>query len=131
MEIHHIGYLVRNLEESARQFEILGWRQASERVHDERRRVQICFLKNNDTLIELVQPDKDCEIIGTALKRLRNTPYHICYECRDLDDSAARLGEQGYHVIDTPSPAPAIEGKRVVFLYGSDVGLIELVEEKG
>lgn len=130
MRVHHIGYLVHDIKDSVRQFESLGYQEISECTHDEERKIQICFMQNEGTVIELVQPDFDCTIIGKQLKRLRNSPYHICYECNNIDKSVKKLEAEGWNMIYPPMAAPAIENRKVAFLFGSDVGLIELVESK-
>lgn len=80
--------------------------------------------------VELVHPDEDCTIIGKALKKLRNAPYHICYECEDIEAQVGRMQEDGWTLTQAPLAAPAIGGRRVAFLFGSDMGLIELVEKE-
>ena len=42
----------------------------------------------------------------------------------------ARLEGNGYIRIDEPTPAPAIGGRRVVFLMHPAAGMLELLEEK-
>ena len=41
-----------------------------------------------------------------------------------------QLEENGYIRIDEPTPAPAIGGRRVVFLMHPAAGMLELLEEK-
>ena len=63
------------------------------------------------------------------MKKYKNSPYHICYETVDLDASAAELTADGFLAIDTPTPAPALGGRRVVFLTSASAGMIELLEK--
>lgn len=130
MKIHHIGYLVQDKEAALQAFEALGYRLTADWLHDTARRIEIAFVENDGVLVELVKPDADCELIGKQLRKLRNAPYHICYECEDLEQSMQALCEAGYLVTQEPLAAPAIEGRRVAFLFGSDMGLIELVEKE-
>lgn len=99
-----------------------GW------IHDLSRKIEIAFVENHGILVELVHPDDDCTLIGKALRKLRSTPYHICYACNDLDDCIAALQEAGWIVSQAPAEAPALGGRRVAFLYGKGTGLIELLE---
>lgn len=128
MKIHHIGYLVHDKAEALQAFETLGYRLTADWLHDTARRIEIAFVENCGVLVELVKPDADCELIGKQLRKLRNAPYHICYECEDLEERMHALRETGYMVTQEPLAAPAIDGRRVAFLFGSDMGLIELVE---
>ena len=41
----------------------------------------------------------------------------------------ANLEKMGYVVINEPLEAPAIDNRKVAFMYHMNVGLIELVEE--
>lgn len=62
------------------------------------------------------------------MKKYKNSPYHICYETAGLEASIAALTADGFIVIDTPTPAPALGGRRVVFLTSASAGMIELLE---
>ncbi|MBQ3079371.1 MAG: VOC family protein [Clostridia bacterium] len=128
MKIHHIGYLVKKIARAAEKFEKLGFCAVSDCVHDEARGIEILFMKNGETVIELVCPaDPDSQVTG-LVKRLGNTPYHICYETEDIEKDVEHLAQNGYVLVNPPQPAPAIDGKRVAFLMNGAIGLIELVE---
>ena len=127
MEIHHIGYLVHD-RNSEQEFIALGYKKTTEWIHDEIRKIEICFMKNSEVVVELVIPDKDCTIIGKQLRKLRNLPYHICYVCDDIEKKVDELEKKGWMVTSQPEVAPAIGNKRVAFLFGNSVGVVELVE---
>ena len=59
-----------------------------------------------------------------------NAPYHLCYEAENFEKELAELEGNGYIRIDEPTPAPAIGGRRVVFLMHPAAGMLELLEEK-
>ena len=130
MKVHHIGYLVHDKEASMQSFQDLGYTLKADWMHDDARQIEIAFVENNGVLVELVKPDDDCTLIGRALRKMRNTPYHICYECEDLERQVASMREQGWLLSQEPLEAPAISGRRVAFMFGSDMGLIELVEKE-
>ena len=127
MKIHHIGYLVHD-KDSVQEFLSLGYEIERDWVHDEIRRIEICFMKNGEIVIELVMPDKDCTIIGKEVRKLGNIPYHICYICEDIEKKVNELEKKGWMVTSHPAIAPAIENKKVAFLFGISTGIIELVE---
>ncbi len=139
MHVHHIGYLVKKIEKSVSEFKRLGFVmenmsegdcQLDDIVMDESRRCLFAFMKNGDTRIELVQPCDAESPIWDLLKKYKNCPYHICYVSDDLDADAARLSANGWVEFIPAAPAPAMCGRRVVFLMGANSGMIELVEEK-
>ena len=112
MNIHHIGYLVKKGPKAQAAFEALGYIAEGEWTHDEIRKVDILFLQKDGYRIELV------------------SPYHLCYEAENFEKELAELEGNGYIRIDEPTPAPAIGGRRVVFLMHPAAGMLELLEEK-
>ena len=136
MKVHHTGYYVKNISEAITEFKKLGYQVATDCVHDESRKISIQFLKHNSTrgrvdnsLIELVAPDEDCEIFSKSSKKLGARPYHICYECENFFNKIEELQAEGFLLIQPPKVAPAIDGRNVAFLYSDAIGLIELVEK--
>ena len=77
--------------------------------------------------MELVAAAEGCSLFG-RLKKIGSTPYHICYECSNLEDTISSLKEKNFVLIREPQLAPAIENRRVAFMYSGTVGLIELLE---
>lgn len=129
MKIHHIGYLVKKIEKSIEEFQRLGYEKKSEITYDETRKIDICFMEKNNYLIELVSPKDKSSVAYNLLKQHKSSPYHICYETDNLEEDIMELEASGYVKIDNPCPAPAINGKKVVFFMNSTIGLIELVEK--
>ncbi|MCL1874655.1 MAG: VOC family protein [Synergistaceae bacterium] len=131
MKIHHIGYLVDNIENAAREFERLGFSRRGETVEDTSREVYILFLYNAEQAVELIQPVGETSPVYGLRKKYRNSPYHICYETDDLQREIETMTNinRGYVLIQPPKPAPAIPGcPNVAFLMNSHIGIIELVE---
>lgn len=130
MKIHHIGYLVKKLERALKAFEGLGYTVAGAKVRDERRKIDIVFLEKDGYRVELVSPYDPESVVGELIKRLGNSPYHICYMADDLDAEVERLRDERYVLCGDAAPAPACGGGRVVFLVHPFMGMIELLEEK-
>lgn len=129
MKVHHVGYLVKRMDQAVHEFEQLGFVEEHKLVYDSIRKINIVFMKSGDYRIELVCPDKESPIYG-LMKRYKNSPYHICYECDDLQLQIQPLTETGCLVIQEPCIAPAINNRRVAFLMNSEIGMIELVEKE-
>ena len=132
MKIHHIGYLVKEIDKSIIQFENLGFMYTDIPIVDKIRDLKILFMYNNDVVIELIQSLSNNSRVSGLLKHYINSPYHFCYETNDMNLSIQMLiNINGYILIETPSPAPAIYGcPNVTFLFNKDIGLIELIEIK-
>ena len=84
MRIHHIGYLVDDIENAAIQFEHLGFSRIGKSTHDSSREVYILLLDNAGIMVDLVQPTSEQSPIYGLRKRYRNSPYHICYETENI-----------------------------------------------
>ena len=128
MKIHHIGYLVKSIEKSKSLFLSLGYDLEQDTVYDVFRKVDICFLIKDGYRIELVSPKDSSSVVGELRKKVGNSPYHICYEVESLEDAVSALAEKRFVVWDEPHEAPAINGKKVIFLVNGQIGMIELVE---
>jgi methylmalonyl-CoA/ethylmalonyl-CoA epimerase len=135
MKPHHIGYAVRDITASAASFEALGFVSSSDLVYDGGRNVNIQFIDNAGTRIELiatadVSKPSDIDFITRSKRKIGVTPYHICYEVDDLDKKIAALRAKRFAFASDIAPAPACAGMPVVFLYHRDIGLIELLQKK-
>lgn len=129
MKIHHIGYLVKKFDRAVREFEALGYKKKSDVTYDEYRKINILFIEKDGYTVELVSPTDKQSVVYDLLKKLGNSPYHICYVVSNLDLSISELTSKGYVCFDEPHEAVALSNKRVVFLIHPYLGMIELLEE--
>lgn len=130
LKVHHIGYAVKDLSKSLEMFLKIGYKIENEPVRDEKRKVEIAFISNNNYLVELISPLDNDSPIQNYLGKIGNTPYHLCYETEDIETSVNELRKQRYLLIEAPSEAVAIDDRRVAFLYNPKYGLLELLETK-
>lgn len=126
MELHHVGYAVRNLE-AARRLQSLGCRKHGDAVPDERMGVEVLFLDAGGVLLELVAPLGPGSPVDSYLK-YGPGPYHIGCLTDDLGGQINRMKAEGWKVVRPPMPARAFSDAEVVFLYHGSLGLIELIE---
>lgn len=129
LKIHHIGYLVKNIDKAIEKFNQLGFKRISETTCDEIRHIHICFMEKDGYVIELVSPYDSNSVVSKLMKQYKNSPYHICYLTNKFEETCTALQTVGYVMLDNPLPAPALEGKRVVFLISHISGMIELLEQ--
>lgn len=130
MKIHHIGYLVKNIEKARDSFAVLGFSVTQSLVYDPYREVDILFMEKDGYTIELVTPKSDTSVVSKLIKTYKNAPYHLCYESDRFETDIVRLSASGFVQIDAPAPALALEDRRVCFLMGTQVGLIEILEKQ-
>ena len=128
MRIHHIGYAVREIGPAAAVFESLGFVKEGECVPDESRAVEILFMRNGESLIELVAALHDRSPVVGHLRKSGPSPYHICYETDILETRVAAMRAEGCILVEDVREAPALGGRRVAFLYNAKIGLVELAE---
>lgn len=130
LKVHHIGYLVKKIDKAMDEFGRLGYTAVSEVVYDDYRKIHICFMEKDGYRIELISPADNGSVVSGLLKKYKNSPYHICYETPDFEADLASLSGESFTAIDTPMPAPALQGRRVVFLVNPFLGMIELLDGK-
>lgn len=137
MKIHHIDYLVKNIEKAAAAFEAAGYERlffsdGSFVFDDKTRKYDISFMQMksgaSSDCIKLVAPQSSESPVYGLMKQYKNLPYHICFESENLEEDMARLKQKGWSVFLPPSSAPAIDGRNVVFLVHRSAGMIEIVE---
>lgn len=129
MKVHHIGYLVKDMDEAIKEFRKLGFADGPV-IRDEYRGIDICFTDNDGYCVELISPYRDDSTVSGLIKKYKNSPYHLCYISENLDKDIEALTENGYVQMGEPKEAPAIDGRRVVFMMNGSIGLIEIVEEE-
>ncbi len=129
IQIHHIGYLVKNIKKAKGSFVNIGFSVTQDVIYDPYREVDILFMEKDGYTIELVMPKSDTSVVAKLIKSYKNTPYHICYLSDNFEQDILYLSTSGFTQIDTPTPAPAFGNRKVCFFIGSQIGLIELLEK--
>lgn len=129
MQVHHIGYLVKNITKAEKDFEALGYVCEAPLVFDSIRKVDISFWINGESRVELVSPKGEDSVVYGLLKTYKNMPYHICYISENMEADLEMLRGRGYFQMDEPTEAPAIGGRKVCFLMSGASGMIELLED--
>ena len=119
---------MKRLEKARDSFLSLGFKAAGGAVYDERRDIDILFMEKDGYQVELVSPRSDASVVAGLIKTYKNAPYHLCYEAADFPAELAGLEKSGFTRIDAPTPAPALDGRRVCFLMSPCIGLVELLE---
>lgn len=129
MQVHHVGYAVKDIQKAIKEFEELGYEKKSY-VEDKERNVFIAFMKNGEEVVELIAPviNGMKTALGDILKKKGPGPYHICYCVDDLEKTIQEMQKNKYIIVVPPQEACAIGGKKVTFMWNKTLGLIELVE---
>jgi methylmalonyl-CoA/ethylmalonyl-CoA epimerase len=107
----------------------LGYEKTSDVIYDSYREIDICFLEKNGYVIELVSPKNKQSVVYNLIKKIGNTPYHICYLCEDIFEAEEELRKKGFVQYEDAHEAIAFGGCKVSFMISPFVGMIELLEE--
>lgn len=131
--LHHVGIVVADIakatEDYVRRF---GFVVESEAVHDPAQTAHVRFLRmpGDSTYVELVAPDGPDSKLSNALRK-GGGPNHLCYATPDLDGTIAAMTAAGMRLVAKPISAVAFGGRRIAWLIGRDLALVELVEKGG
>jgi methylmalonyl-CoA/ethylmalonyl-CoA epimerase len=129
-DFEHIGWAVNSIDEAEGAFRALGFERRGGVTDDGPRGVRILLLKNREGVtVELVSPmDGGKSPVTNFLEKNGPSPYHCCFavDRSEMESTLDGLSQAGFKVIIKPSPAPALGGGEVIFLYSKHVGIVEL-----
>ena len=128
MKLHHIGYLVNDIQKALNIFVNMGFEESSKLIIDNRRGIYILFLKNDNVIFELISPMDSQSVVGNLLKKIGSSPYHTAYLTSDIEQSITEMNKKGFKVIIEPQEAIAFDNKLVCFMYHTSIGMVELIE---
>ena len=128
LRLHHVGVVVRKLEDGRRSYERLGFSDRSPVYRDSVQRVAVQFIRlGTDVQIELIEPQADDSPVMRFLDKHGPGLHHLCYEVEDIEAACTHFREQGAIITCAPIPAVAFERRRIAFLYERG-NLFELLE---
>jgi methylmalonyl-CoA epimerase len=113
--IDHIGIAVHNIEASIAFYSSMANTSVTLRERLEERGVELAFLNNGQTKIELLAPLNQESKIATFLKKRGPGIHHICYRVCSIKAELQRLSSAGYTLIDS-EPRPGAHGTIIAFI---------------
>ena len=116
---HHIGVAVASIGAVSPRADVFAERTQN---------VSLAFVRVGGITLELLEPLGEDSPIASSLQNGRKL-LHICYEVPDLEQAVAHCRPAGFHRISRPVPAPALDNRRIVWVFSEHYGLIELVEQ--
>ncbi|MCC7124230.1 MAG: VOC family protein [Acidobacteria bacterium] len=122
LQFDHIGMAVRSIRDAAG--------AAVEIIEDPVQRVSVAFVDMGGVRVELVEPLGAQSPVCQSLDK-GQTLLHVCFRVADLEQAIAAGRRHGLHRLTAPVAAPAFAGRRIVWLFNKQFGLIELVEDAG
>ena len=127
MKIHHIGIACKNISATIeKKYKNCEY---SQEFYDENQGVKIVFVTTIDNQkIELIESIIDNSPVSKMLKERDEVVYHSCYTIDNINNAMSSLKNQNFIQVSDIINAPALENKKIFFLYNASVGLIELLE---
>ncbi len=136
MKLHHVGIVVRELEEAVERFRLLGFRETA-RGFAEAFGVAISWLEPKHSpeveaeapALELLQPLGDGPVRRFLEKRGEGL-HHVAFAVPSIESKLKELKAQGVPLVDE-APREGFRGHKVAFVHprGFHGVLVELVEE--
>lgn len=129
--LHHIGYLVRDVEEAAAHYiQLLGYQRESVAIDDPTQTARVLFLRQPGAhfWLELIAPLGPESKLATALRKGGGL-HHLCYEVEQLEPVLAHMREARCFVLCAPVPAVAFGGRRIAWVMDSKRALFEFIEK--
>ena len=130
-KLHHIGFVVCSIQESAESFaRALGARWDGKIILDPLQKVRVSFFEGRnatDPLIELVEPADPQSPVSRFLEGGGGL-HHLCYEVEDLDSHLTFSRSVGTLIIRPPVPAVAFGGRRIAWGVTKKKLLLEFLE---
>ena len=132
MKLHHVGIIVKNIQESLGELtKYLDFEETSIPIEVESQRVNVCFLKTSDVYIELIEPIEDDSPVK-KFSELGGGFHHLCFEVKNIVEEIEKMKKNGARVI--VEPTKGFEGRLIAFILlnmkNTNCNLIELAEQK-
>ena len=132
MKLHHIGIVVKNIQESLGDLgKYLEFEETTIPILVESQKVNVCFLKTSEVYIELIEPIEN----DSPVKRIADSGggfHHLCFEVEDVFVELEKMKKSGARVI--VEPVKGFEGRLIAFVLldmkNTNCNLIELAEMK-
>jgi methylmalonyl-CoA/ethylmalonyl-CoA epimerase len=128
MIFHHVGIVTSDMKKTCEFYKGLGYQEVLS-VEDPLQEAHIILLKaGTGPMVELIAPSSPESQVNSWVKRITAGAYHTCYECQNIEKAIENFQAEGLTMVSEIVPAVAFENRRIVFLWGKQTGLIELVE---
>ncbi len=119
--LDHVGIATDDLDKSISQYQKdLSFKlEHRELVKDQK--VEVAFLRLENTLIELIAPIDDSSPIAKFLSTRGPGLHHICYRVADIRAELSKLAALGYKLIDE-TPRVGAKKKLIAFIHPKSFG---------
>ena len=132
MKLHHIGIVVKNIQESLGELtKFLNFESTTVPTLVGSQKVNVCFLKTNNVYIELIEPAEEYSPISEFIAKGGGF-HHICFEINDIHKEVEKMVKNGARLL--VKPVKGFDDRLIAFLLlnmrNTNCNFIELVEIK-
>jgi methylmalonyl-CoA/ethylmalonyl-CoA epimerase len=132
MKLHHIGIVVKNIQESLGELtEFLNFEETSIPTKIKSQKVNVCFLKTSNVYIELIEPIENDSPVKT-FSESGGGFHHLCFEVENIFEEVKKLKKKGARII--VEPTKGFDDRLIAFVLlnmkNINCNLIELAERK-
>ena len=132
MKLHHVGIVVKNIQESLGDLTgFLDFQETSVPIEVKSQRVNVCFLKTSDVYVELIEPIENNSPVKN-FSDLGGGFHHLCFEVENIFEEIEKMKKKGARVI--VEPTKGFEDRLITFVLlnmkNTNCNLIEFVEQK-
>ena len=129
--LDHLGIAVTKLDAAISEYERNFGFKLHLRERIESQKVELCFLKLDNTLIELLTPTHPSSTLQKFMDKRGPGLHHICYRVTDINAELRRLSALGHDLIDK-EPRPGADNTLIAFIHPKTLGgvLTELCQHQ-
>jgi methylmalonyl-CoA/ethylmalonyl-CoA epimerase len=133
MKLHHIGKVVKDLEEAKTYYkEVFGLQPVGESVVDPIQKVEVLLINagfGRELTIELICPTGEDSPVYGFLRKKGEGLHHLSYQVEDIREAVAEFREKGALLLGDVVPSKRHQTSSV-WLYTRARELVELIEKK-
>ncbi|RKZ73093.1 MAG: hypothetical protein DRQ57_15440 [Gammaproteobacteria bacterium] len=122
MKIHHIGYVVKNIDKYKQNLII---KKSIKKVYDKIQKAELELIQADNILIELIEPQDKSAFTYNFLKN-GGGYHHLCYEVNSLDEAFDIIKKNRMIKVLEPMYAVLLDAY-VVFAYNRNKEMTEFV----
>ena len=132
MKLHHIGIVVKNIQESLGELtKYLDFESTTVPSLVGSQKVNICFLKTNNVFLELIEPAEENSPVSDFIKKGGGF-HHLCFEVDDIHLELEKMKKNGARIV--VDVVKGFEERLTAFVMldmkNTNCNLIELAEKK-
>jgi methylmalonyl-CoA/ethylmalonyl-CoA epimerase len=130
MKIDHLGIATKSIAESLKFWQdSLGLENVHTEVVEDQK-VRVAMLPIGESRVELIEPTSDDSPIAKFLEKRGGGIHHIAVEVENIEESLAKLKENGAKLIDE-TPRIGAEGCLIAFVHPQSTNgvLLELTQK--